>query len=161
LLLSLARDGGPAGTVRWEFRYGGLPIASGELSRDTGSLAVQAPSVQPFMDGAAFTISARDEDGRPVAVEATCVRPARPLTRAEAAARAAWPGVRDQDEAPAPRRHLVAETRDAHRFLSAGPEGEVRHRSVCVYYHFSALLARRRQWLRKLPPQRGGQGQAG
>jgi len=149
-----------AGVVRWEFRYGGLPIATGELSRDTASLAVQAPSVQPFMDSAGFTITARDEDGRPAAIEATCVRPARPPTRAEAAARAAWPGVRDQDEAPAPRQHLVAETRDAYRFLPARPEGEARHRSVCVYYHFSALLARRRRWLRKLP-RWAGQGQAG
>ena len=161
LLLSLARGGGPAGTVRWEFRYGGLPIATGQLSRDTGSLAVQAPSVQPFMDSAGFTITARDEDGRPVAIEAACVRPARPPTRAEAAARAAWPGLRDQDEAPELRQHLVAETRDAHCFLPAGPEGEARHRSVCVYYHFSALLARRRRSLRKPPRRRPGQGQAG
>jgi hypothetical protein len=161
LLLSLARDGGPAGTVRWEFCYGGLPIATGELSQNTGTLAVQAPSVQPFMDSAGFTITARDENGRPAAIEATCVRLARPPTRAEAVARAAWPGVRDQDGAPAPRRHLVAETCDAHRFLSAGPEGESRHRSVCVYYHFSALLARRRRSLRKPQPQRTGRGQAG
>ena len=166
LLLSLAGGDGPAGVVRWEFRYGGLPIATGELSRGTGSLAVQAPSVQPFMDSAGFTITGRDEDGRPAAIEATCVRPARPPTRAEAAARAAWPGVRNQDGAPPLRQHLVAETQDAYRFLPAGPAGAARRRSVCVYYHFSALLARRRRWLRQPPPPQAappqaGQGQAG
>jgi len=160
LLLSLARGDGLAGVVRWEFRYGGLPIATGEMSRDAGSLAVQAPSVQPFMDSAGFTITGRDEDGRPAAIEATCVRPARPPTRAEAAARAAWPGMRDQDGAPPQRQHLVAGTQDAYRFLAAGPAGGARRRSVCVYYHFSALLARRRRWLRQ-PPPRTGQGQAG
>jgi len=147
--------------VRWEFRYGGLPIATGELGHDTSTLAVQAPSVEPFMDSAGFTITARSEDGRPAAIEATCVRPARRPTRAEAAARAAWPGVRDQDEAPALRRHLVAETRDAYRFLTGEPAGEVRRRSVCVYYHFSALLARRRRSLGKPPPRPARRGQAG
>jgi hypothetical protein len=143
--------------VRWEFRYGGLPIATGELGQDTSTLTVQAPSVEPFMDSAGFTITARSEDGRPAAIEATCVRPA----RAEAAARVAWPGVRDQDEAPALRRHLVAETRAAYRFLTGEPAGEVRRRSVCVHYHFSALLARWRRSLRKPPPRPAGQGQAG
>jgi len=161
LLLSVTRDGGPAGAVTWEFRYGGLPIATGELCQDASTVAVQAPSVEPFMDSAGFTITASDEEGRPAAIEATCVRPARPPTRAEAAARAAWPGVRDQDGAPPLRQHLVAETQDAYRFLSAGPAGEARRRSVCVYYHFSALLARRRRWLRRLPPPQAGQGQAG
>lgn len=159
----LLRDtGGPGttGAVTWELCYGGLPIASGSLEGDQEALFTDVAGVQPSMDGAGLTITARREDGAPCEIEAICVRPMRPPTRAEAAARARWPGARNQHETPALRRPFVAEIREALP-VAAGPG--IRpgaRRRVHVYQHFSALLAYRRRSLHR-PRAASAPGQDG
>lgn len=87
LLLRPTASPGQRRAVTWELCYGGLPVATGSLDPGQDVLFTDVASVQPAMDGSGFTITARYEDGEPCAIEATCVRPVRPPTRAEAAAR--------------------------------------------------------------------------
>jgi hypothetical protein len=124
--------------ISWELRYGGLPIAAGSLRRDQEASFTEVASVDPAMDSSGLSLVARDEDGRPTAVEVICVRPVRRPTSVEAAARTRWKNVRDQPEAPALGQRLVAERQEVR------PGGQ----SVCVYLAPPALLARRRWWLR-------------
>jgi hypothetical protein len=156
LLLRGIASPGHGGVVTWELCYGGLPVATGSLDSGQDVLFTDVASVQPSMDSSGFTLTARYEDGEPCAIEATCVRPVRPPTRAEAAARARWPGTRNQLETPAPRRPFLAETVDIAQRRDAGPgNGRGGHRNICVYQHFSVLLAYRRRLLRdsvRLPP---------
>jgi hypothetical protein len=170
LLLKGSGPPGPAEMVTWELRYGGLPIATGSLGSDREVLFTDTAAVQPSMDSSGLSFTARYEDGRLAAIEAICVRPGRPVTRAEATAREKWPGARHQQEAPALRRPLLAGTRAASLPVSAGPESASTEsastestsaestntatrargqRCVYVYQHFSALLARRRRYLRE------------
>jgi hypothetical protein len=149
LLLRGTVSPGHGGAVTWELCYGGLPVATGSLDSDQDVLFTDVPSVQPSMASSGFTVTARYEDGEPCAIEATCVRPVQPPTRAEAAARARWPGTRNQQETPALRRLFLAETRDIAQRRGAGPaNGRGGHRNICVYQHFSVLLAYRRRLLR-------------
>jgi hypothetical protein len=157
LLLRGTASPGRGGVVTWELCYGGLPVATGSLDSDQDVLFTDVPSVQPAMDSSGFTLTARYEDGEPCAIEATCVRPVRPPTRAEAAARARWPGTRNQVETPTLRRPLLAEIRDIAQRGDTGPgNGRGGSRNICVYQHFSVLLAFRRRLLRgwaQLPRQ--------
>ncbi len=151
-LLLRGAPGPPApGIVIWELCYGGLPIASGSMSGDQELLFAEIGAMQPDMDSRGLTLIARHADGQPAAVEATCVRPVLPATRAEALARAKWAGARDQHEAPAPRRPFLAEALEALPPVRAGQGGAPRRRRVCIYQHFSVLLAQRRR-LRKGGP---------
>jgi hypothetical protein len=156
LLLRSAPGRVTPGIVTWELCYGGLPIASGSMSGDQELLFAEIGVVQPDMDSLGLTLIARHEDGQPAAIEATCVRPVPPPTRAEALARAKWAGARDQQEAPVPRRPFLAGAREVLPPVRAGRGGAPRRRRVCIYQHFSVLLAERRRWLRKSGPRRAG-----
>jgi hypothetical protein len=160
LLLRGTASPGHGGAVTWELCYGGLPVATGSLGSGQDVLFTDVASVQPAMDSSGFTLTARYADGEPCAIEATCVRPVRPPTRAEAAARARWSGTRNQVETPALRRPLLAEIREIARRGDAGRgNGRGGHRNICVYQHVSALLAYRRRLLRD--PARRGQADPG
>jgi hypothetical protein len=128
------------------------------MSGDQEVLSAELDSIQPAMDSVGLTLTARYGDGRPAAVEAICLRPVLPLTRAEAMARANWPGARDQPEVPGPRRPLLVGARGIFPPVrAADPVGAPRRRRVCIYQHFSVLLAQRRRRLRErrpAPPQR-------
>jgi hypothetical protein len=160
--LLLRRSSGPAepGTVTWELRYGGHLVASGSMSGDQEVLSTEIGSIQPDVDSVGLTLTARYGGGRAAAVEATCVRPVPPATRAEAMARANWPGARDQPEVPELRRPLLAEAREIFPPVrAAGPDGTPRRRRVCIYQHVSVLLAQRRRRMREpepAPPQGAG-----
>jgi hypothetical protein len=161
LLLRGIASPGHGGVVTWELCYGGLLVAAGSLGYDQDVLFTDVASVQPSMDSSGLTLTARYQDGEPCPVEATCVRPVRPPTRAEAAARAQWPGTRNQQEAPALRGPLLAETRDVAVPRDAGRgNGRGGRWSICVYQHFSVLLARRRRVL-LLPPWQPGRADPG
>ena len=150
-LLLRGVTGPPAPAVTWELRYGGRAIASGSMPGDQELLFTDVDSILPVMDGAGLTFAARYEDGRPAAIEATCVRPVPPPTRAEAMARAQWPGVRDQPGTPGPRGPLLAEVREI--FPAGAVPGDLpRARRVCVYAQFSVLLAARRRRLHGRAP---------
>jgi hypothetical protein len=152
LLIRRTGGTGTAGAVTWELCYGGLPIATGELGPDQQPVFTEVASFGPSMDGAALTITARSSNGEPCMVEATCVRPARPATRAEATARARWPGVRDQQEPPALRRQFLAGTADVSPGVPAGPgTGPGSRRCVCIYRSSVVLAAFRRRSLRAGP----------
>ena len=140
------------GIVTWELCYGGLAIASGSMSGDQELLFAEVGAIRPEMDSRGLTLVARYGDGQPAAVEATCVRPALPPTRAEALARAKWPGARDQHDVPVPRQPFLAEAREVLPPVRAGQSGAPRRRRACIYQHFSVLLAQRRRRLR-LPGQ--------
>ena len=156
--LLLRRPSGPAapGTVAWELCYGGQPIASGSMSGDQELLFAEVGAIRPEMDSRGLTLVARYGDGQPAAVEATCVRPALPPTRAEALARAKWPGARDQHDVPVPRQPFLAEAREVLPPVRAGQDGAPRSRRACIYQHFSVLLAERRRRLRKGGPRQAG-----
>jgi hypothetical protein len=156
LLLRSAPGRAAPGIVTWELCYGGLPICSGSMSGDQELLFAEIGVIQPEMDSLGLTLAARHEDGQPAAIEATCVRPALPPTRAEALARVKWAGARDQHEAPAPRQPFLAEAREALPPVRAGQGGAPRRRRVCIYQHFSVLLAQRRGRLRKGGPRHAG-----
>jgi hypothetical protein len=149
---------GPAapGTVTWELRYGGLAIASGSMSGDQELVSAEIDAIQPDMDSRGLTLVAWRANGQPAAVDATCIRPVLPPTRAEALARAKWAGARDQPGAPVPRRPFLAESREALPPVRADRGGTPRRRRVCVYQHFSVLLVERRRRLRKRRPGPAG-----
>lgn len=150
--LLLRRAGGPGkgGAVTWELCYGGVPVAAGSHGPDQDVVFTEIASIEPAMDSSGFTITARYADGDQCVIAAVCVRPARPPTRAEATARARWPGARHQQAAPGPGRLFLAGTRDISLPPPASPQGEPgRPRSVRVYQHFSVLLAHRRQIMRE------------
>ena len=148
LLLRGTADPGRGEAVAWQLCYGGLPVATGSLDSDQDVLFTDVAPVQPSMDSAGFTLTARYEDGEPCPIEATCVRPVRPPTRAEVAARTRWPGTRNQQDTPGLRRPFLAQTRDISRREDAGPENRRGHRNICIYQHFSVLLAHRHRLLR-------------
>jgi hypothetical protein len=149
LLLRGSASPGQEGAVTWELRYGGLTVATGSLDSDQDVLFTDVAEVQPAMDRSGFTLTARYENGEPCAIEATCVRPVQPPTRAEAAARAKWPGTRNQQETPMLRRPFLAETRDISQRRNTGPgNGRGGSRNICIYQHFSVLLAYRRRIMR-------------
>lgn len=152
LLLRETGGSGTAGAVTWELCYGGLPIATGSLESGREVLFTEVAAVQPSMDSAGFTITARSGDGEPAAIEATCVRPMRPPTRAEATARARWPDARNQRDVPQFRRALLAGTRDVVPAASPGPDAGPGRRRVCVYQPFPVLLAFRRRLVRGEEP---------
>jgi hypothetical protein len=148
-LLLRGAGGSGAEAVTWELCYGGVPVAAGPLDSDQGTLFIEIASIEPAMDSSGFTISARYADGDDCEIAATCVRPARPPTRAEATAREQWPDARHQRAAPAPRRSFLAGSRDISPPAPAGAEtGRGKPRSVCIYEHFSVLLAQRRRFMR-------------
>jgi hypothetical protein len=149
LLLRGSAVPGHEGAVTWELRYGGLPVATGSLDSDQDVLFTDVAAVQPAMDNSGLTLIARYENGEPCAIEATCVRPVQPPTRAEAAARAQWPGARNQQETPILRRPFLAATRDISQRRDAGSgNGRGGRRNICIYQHFSVLLAYRRRIVR-------------
>jgi hypothetical protein len=144
LLLRGSASPGREGPVTWELRYGGLPVATGSLDSDQDVSFTDVAAIQPAMDSSGFTLIARYGTGEACAIEATCVRPVQPPTRAEAAARAKWPGTRNQREAPMLRQPFLAETRDISQRRDAGSgNGRGGHRNICIYQHFSVLLAYR------------------
>jgi hypothetical protein len=151
--LVIRAPGGPGltGTVTWELSYGGLPIAAGSLGPAQEVSFAEVVSIQPSMDSAGLTITARHGDGEDCAIEATCVRPMRPPTRAEATARARWPGARNQRETPQFRRALLAGTRDITLPASPGADTDPRSRRVCVYQPIPVLLEFRRRLVRGEP----------
>jgi len=139
--------------VTWELRYGGYPVASGSMSGDQEILSTEIGPIRADMDSVGLTLTACYGDGRTAAVEATCVRPVPPATRAEAMARANWPGARDQPGVPTLRRPLLAEAREIFPPVrAAGPDGVPRRRRVCIYQHVSVLLAQRRRRLQERGP---------
>jgi hypothetical protein len=140
---------GVARAVTWELCYGGLAIATGRLGPEQDGAFADVASIEPVMDGAGLTITARYEDGEPCAIEVTCVRSVRPTTRAEATARERWPGTRDQSDAPELAGRFIAQTRE----IEAPRSGQ--HRRVCIYQHVSVLLEHRRLHLRapRKPPE--------
>lgn len=150
-LLLRGATGPAAPAVTWALCYGGQPIATGSMRGDQEVLFADIDAIQPDMDGAGLTLTAQYEDGRPASLEATCVRPVPPPTRAEAMARARWPGVRDQPGTPGPRGPLLAEVRE---IFSAGavPDDLPRARRVCIYARFPVLLAARRRHLHGRAP---------
>lgn len=131
-----------ARAVTWELCYGGLAIATGRLAPEQGDVLADVASIEPAMDSSGLTITARTEDGEPCAIEVTCVRPVRPTTRAEATARARWPGTRDQPDAPELAERFMAQTREIEAPISG------QHRRACIYQHVSVLLEDRRLQLR-------------
>jgi hypothetical protein len=133
---------GVARPVIWELWYGGLAIATGRLAPEQDDAFADVASIEPVMDSSGLTITARYEDGEPCAIEVTCVRPVRPTTRAEATARARWPGTRDQPDAPELARRFMARTRE----IEAPRSGQ--HRRACIYQDVSVLLEDRRLHLR-------------
>jgi hypothetical protein len=150
--------------VTWELYYGGVPIATGSLGSGEEVAFTDIDAIEPFMDNAGFSFVARTATGEAAAIEAICVRPARPLTRAESTARAKWAGLRDQQEIPAAGRQFLAGTREVTRTVLAGSHTDgrastqTRSRCVCVYQHFAVLLAHRRRRVREQapPPRRDG-----
>ncbi|HEY2575731.1 MAG TPA: hypothetical protein VGI74_05435 [Streptosporangiaceae bacterium] len=155
LLLRGARKPATAGAVTWELCYGGVPIATGALGSGEEVAFTDIDAIEPSMDNAGFSFIARMASGEVPAIEAICVRPARPLTRAERTARAKWAGLRDQPETPAAGRQFLAGTRDVTRTVPAGRGTGTRSRCVCVYQHFAVLLAGRRRRVRaQAPPPR-------
>jgi len=133
---------GVARAVTWELCYGGLAIATGRLASEQDDAFADVASIEPVMDSSGLTITARYEDGEPCAIEVTCVRPVRPTTRAEATARARWPGTRDQSDAPELAERFMAQTRELEGPISG------QHRRACIYQHVSVLLEDRRLQLR-------------
>jgi hypothetical protein len=164
LVIRAPASPGPTRAVTWELSYGGLPIDTGSLGSTQEVSFTEVASVQPSMDGAGLTITARYDDGEGCAIEAICVRPMRPPTRAEATARARWPGTRNQREAPQFRRALLAGARDIAPSAAPGKDTDPGSRRVCVYQPFPMLLAFRRRLLRgepwaaqrQAPPDRSG-----
>jgi hypothetical protein len=138
--------------VTWELCYGGVPIATGSLGSGEEVAFTDIDAIEPSMDNAGFSFVARTATGEAAAIEAICVRPARPLTRAERTARAKWAGLRDQPEAPAAGRQFLAGIREVTRTVPAGPQTRTRSRSVCVYQHVAVLLAHRRRRVREQAP---------
>lgn len=136
----VARAGARA--VTWELCYGGLAIATGRLAAEHDDAFADVAAVEPAMDSSGLTITARYDDGEPCAIEVTCMRPVRPTTRAEATARARWPGTRDQSDAPELAGRFMAQIREI-EVPSSG-----RHRRACIYQHVSVLLEHRRLHLR-------------
>ncbi len=149
-----------AGPLSWDLCYGGLPIAAGELSPDQDLAFIEVPSIEEAMDSAGLTIAVRLGDGAPCLVEAICVRPMRPATRAEATARVKWPDLRSQGEAPPFRRPFLA---GIGKVRAAGsPDGATDpggQRRVCIYRECSVLLEYRRRRMQgeagAAPPQAG------
>jgi hypothetical protein len=133
---------GVARAVTWELCYGGLAIATGRLAPEQDDAFADVASIEPVMDSAGLTIMARYEDGEPCAIEVPCVRPVRPTTRAEATARARWPGTRDQSDAPELTGRFMTQTREIGSPISG------QHRRACIYQHVSVLLQDRRLQLR-------------
>lgn len=140
---------GVARPVTWELCYGGLAIATGRLASEQAEPFADVASIEPVMDSSGLTLTARYEDGEPCAIEVTCVRPVRPTTRAEATARARWPGTRDQSDAPEIAGRFMAQIREIEAPMSG------RHRRACIYQHVSVLLEDRRLHLRapRKPPE--------
>jgi hypothetical protein len=138
--------------VTWELCYGGVPVATGSLGSDQEVSFTDIDAIEPSMDSSGFTFTAWHEDGRLSAIEAVCIRPGMPPTRAEATARAKWSGARNQQEAPSFRRFFLAGTEDAVLPAFPDPHAGERQRSVCVYQHFSRLLTHRRRQLRGMAP---------
>ena len=140
-----------ARTVTWELCYGGLAIATGRLAPEHHDAFADVASIEPAMDSSGLTIAARYEDGEPCAIEVTCVRPVRPTTRAEATARARWPGTRDQSDAPELARRFLAQTREIEGPMTG------QQRRACIYQRVSVLLEDRRRHLRapRRPPEAG------
>jgi hypothetical protein len=155
-----------AGAVTWELYYGGVPIATGSLGSGEEVSFTDIDTIEPSMDNAGFSFIARTATGKAAAIEAICVRPARPLTRAESTARAKWAGLRDQQETPAAGRQFLAGTREVTRTVPAGSQTDgrtatrTRSRCVCVYQHFAVLLAHRRRRVRGQAPAPRPVGQA-
>ena len=135
--------------MTWELCYGGVPIATGSLGSGEEVAFTDIDAIEPSMDNAGFSFAARTAAGAAVAIEAICVRPARPLTRAESTARAKWAGLRDQQEVPAAGRQFLAATREVTRTVPAGSQTQTRSRCVCIYQHFAVLLAHRRRRVRE------------
>jgi hypothetical protein len=135
---------GVARALTWELCYGGLAIATGRLAPEQADAFADVASIEPGMDSSGLTITARYEDGEPCAsaIDVTCVRPVRPTTRAEATARARWPGTRDQPDAPEIAGRFMVQTRE----IEAPMSGQ--HRRACIYQHVSVLLEDRRLHLR-------------
>src|SRR5262245_44869765 len=133
---------GAARAVHWELCYGGLAIATGRLAPEHDDAFADVASIEPMMDSSGLTIMARYEDGEPCAIEVTCVRPVRPTTRAEATARARWPGTRYQSDAPDLARRFMAQTREIEVPMSG------QRRRACIYQHVSVLLEERQLHLR-------------
>jgi hypothetical protein len=152
LLLRGAGEPGSAGEVTWELCYGGVPIATGSLGPGEEVAITDIDAIEPAMDSAGFSFTARTPDGEAAAIEAICVRPPRALTRAESTARAKWSGLRDQPEAPAAGQQFLAGTREVTRTVTAGSQTETRSRCVCIYQHVAALLAHRRRRVREQAP---------
>jgi hypothetical protein len=142
---------GLTGAVTWELSYGGLPIATGSLGPAQEVSFTEVAPVQSAMDSAGLTITARYGDGGDCAIEATCVRPTRPATRAEATAQARWPGARNQREAPQFRQVLLAGAQDVAPSAVPGRGTDRGRRRVCVYQPFGVLLAFRRRLVRGEP----------
>ena len=155
LLLRGARDPASMGAVTWELRYGGVPIATGSLGSGEEVAFTDIDAIEPSMDSAGFSFTARTATGESAAIEAICVRPARMVTRAESTARAKWAGLRDQPEVPATGRQFLAGIRDVTRTVQAGSQTETRSRSVCIYPYFAVLLAHRRRRVREQAPAPG------
>lgn len=152
--------------MSWELYYGGVPIATGSLGSGEEVAFTDIDAIEPSMDDAGFSFIARTATGEAAAIEAICVRPARPLTRAESTARAKWAGLRDQPEAPAAGRQFLAGTREITRTVPAGPQTggraatQIRSRCVCVYQHVAVLLAHRRRRVREQAPALRRDGRA-
>jgi hypothetical protein len=149
-----------AGPLSWDLCYGGLPIAAGELGLDRDLAFIEVASIEPAMDSAGLSIAVRLGDGAPCLVEAICVRPMRPMTRAEATARAKWPDVRNQGKAPPFRRPFLAGIRKVG--AAGSPDGDPDQgdqRCVYLYCECSVLLEYRR---RRMQGEAGAApGQAG
>ncbi len=141
--------------VTWQLCYGGVPIATGSLGSGEEVAFTDIDAIEPSMDSAGFSFVARTATGEAAAIEAICVRPPRPPTRAESTARAKWAGLRDQQEIPAAGRQFLAGTREVTRTVPAGSQTQTRSRCVCVYQHVAVLLAHRRRRVREpAPPPR-------
>lgn len=144
LLLKGAGEDGPEGPVRWVLRYGGVRLARGRLDEGEEVSFADVPEIEPFMDSAGLSFIARYSDGEIAPIEAICVRPPARVTRAEEVARERWPLVRHQRAAPELRRPLLAMSREIR--VPPDDDGKPRgRRTVYIYQHFSAVLARRRR----------------
>jgi hypothetical protein len=72
---------------------------------------------------------------RSAGLDVSCIRPCRPETRAERAARTRWPALRDQEQVPTDRENLAL---GLHRAVDSSGD-----RSVVVYQDVTEILVRR------------------
>lgn len=122
--------------ARWALSYQGMPLRTGAVAAGEQVSVERLPELEPWMDSRALRLQSETQ------LQATCLRPCPPRTRAERKADEEHPGLVDQIEVP---------VRGNHRVVGRWPvqDGESeRPCAVVVYQDWSELLRERRQRMR-------------